>query len=130
MAKIYYDKDVKDNLLDDKKITVLGFGSQGHAHSMSLKDSGQDVTVGLRKGSKSWKTAEDYGLKVAEVPDAVKGADIVMILLPDELQGDIYKKDIEPNLGSGKMLMFGHGFAVHYGQIVPPKDMDVVIVAP
>jgi len=130
MAKIYYDKDVKGNALEGKKIAVLGFGSQGHAHSMSLKDSGHDVTVGLRKDSSSWKTAEDYGLKVTTVPEAVKSADIIMILLPDELQGDIYKAEVEPYLKKGKMLMFGHGFSIHYGQIVPPKDMDVSLVAP
>lgn len=130
MAKIYYDKDVQAKLLDGKKIAVLGFGSQGHAHSMSLKDSGHDVRVGLREGSKSWKEAEDYGIKVTNVPDAVKDADMVMVLLPDEIQGDVYKMDIEPYLTEGKMLMFGHGFAVHYGQIVPPKNVDVVILAP
>ncbi|MCP4219121.1 MAG: ketol-acid reductoisomerase [bacterium] len=130
MAKIYYDKDVKSNLLDGKKISVIGFGSQGHAHSMSLKDSGHDVTVGLRKGSKSWKAAEDYGITVATVPEAVKKADMVMVLIPDELQGDVYKSEIEPHLTEGKMLMFGHGFSVHYGQIVPPKNVDVTIIAP
>ena len=130
MAKIYYDADVKGNMLDGKKIAVLGFGSQGHAHSMSLKDSGHDVVVGLRQGSKSWKKAEDYGLQVTTVPEAVKMADIVMILMPDELQGDIYKSDIAPHLKKGKMLMFGHGFSIHYNQIVPPKDIDVSLVAP
>lgn len=130
MAKIYYDQDVKENVLEGKKIAVLGFGSQGHAHSMSLKDSGHDVVVGLKAESKSWKKAEDYGIEVTTVPEAVKSADIIMILLPDELQADIYKAEIEPHLTSGKMLMFGHGFSIHYGQIVPPKDIDVSLLAP
>jgi ketol-acid reductoisomerase len=130
VAKIYYDKDVEANLLDGKKIAVLGFGSQGHAHSMSLKDSGHDVIVGLRKGSKSKNAAEEYGLQVTTIPDASKKADMIMVLLPDEIQGDVYKKDIEPYLKEGKMLMFGHGFAIHFGQIVPPKNVDVVIMAP
>lgn len=130
MAKIYYDKDVSENLLEGKKIAVLGFGSQGHAHSMSLKDSGHTVMVGLKKGSKSWKKAEDYGLKVTTVPEAVKASDIIMILIPDELQGDLYKNEVAPYLEKGKMLMFGHGFSIHYGQIVPPKDIDVSLLAP
>lgn len=130
MAKIYYDKDVQDNLLDGKKISIIGFGSQGHAHALNLHDSGKDVTVGLRKESKSWKSAEEQGLKVATVPEAVKQGDIVMILVPDELQGDLYKSEIEPNLSKGKMLMFGHGFSIMFSQIVPPKDMDVTLIAP
>ncbi len=130
MAKIYYDKDVDEKLLKGKKIGILGFGSQGHAHSMSLKDSGQDVMVGLRKGSKSRQKAEDYGLKVDVIPEVVKQCDIVMILLPDELQGDIYKAEIAPHLTTDKMLMFGHGFAIHFSQIVPPKDIDVALIAP
>lgn len=130
MAKIYYDKDVKGNALEGKKIAVLGFGSQGHAHSLSLNDSGHDVMVGLRKDSKSWKKAEDQGLKVTTVPEAVKAADIVMVLIPDELQGDLYREEIAPYLRKGQMLMFGHGFSIMFNQIVPPKDVDVTLVAP
>ncbi len=130
MAKIYYDKDVDDSLLKGKKIAVMGFGSQGHAHSMSLKDSGHDVTVGLRKESKSRQKAEEYGLNVATVPEAAEKADIIMILLPDEKQGEVYKKEIEPYLTEGKMLMFAHGFAVLFAQIVPPKNVDVTLLGP
>ena len=130
MAKIYYDKDVDASLLDGKKIAVLGFGSQGHAHSMSLKDSGYDVIVGLREDSKSRKAAKDYGIQVTSIPEASQKADMIMVLLPDEIQADVYKTDIEPYLKEGKMLMFGHGFAIHFGQIIPPKNVDVVIIAP
>lgn len=130
MARIYYDKDVDDGLLKGKKIAVMGFGSQGHAHSMNLKDCGFDVTVGLRKDSKSREKAEKYGLKVAAVPEAAKNADIIMILLPDEKQAEVYKTEIEPHLTEGKMLMFAHGFAIHFAQIVPPKNVDVTLIGP
>ena len=129
MAKIYYDKDVKGNL-QGKKIAVLGFGSQGHAHALSQKDSGNNVIVGLRKGSKSWKKAEGFGLKVTTVPEAVKKSDIIMVLVPDELQAELYISEIEPHLTKGKMLMFGHGFSIHFSLIVPPKDVDVSLIAP
>ncbi|MFC2146419.1 ketol-acid reductoisomerase [Acidobacteriota bacterium] len=129
MAKIYYDKDVKGNL-QGKKIAVLGFGSQGHAHALNHKDSGNNVVVGLRKDSKSWKKAEDFGLEVTTVPEAVKKSDIIMVLVPDELQADLYKSEIEPHLTKGKMLMFGHGFSIHFSLIVPPKDVDVSLMAP
>lgn len=130
MAKIYYEKDCNFNLLKEKKIAVIGYGSQGHAHSLNLKDSGADVTVGLRAGSKSWKVAEEAGLKVAEVAEAVTGADVVMILTPDEVQAAVYKTEIAPNLKEGAYLGFGHGFNIHYGQIVPREDVNVFMAAP
>jgi ketol-acid reductoisomerase len=129
VAKIYYDKDVKGNL-QGKKIAVLGFGSQGHAHALNHKDSGNNVVVGLRKDSKSWKKAEGFGLEVTTVPEAVKKSDIIMVLVPDELQADLYKSEIQPHLTKGKMLMFGHGFSIHFSLIVPPKDIDVSLIAP
>jgi len=129
VAKIYYDKDVTGSL-DGKKVAVIGFGSQGHAHSLNLKDSGNDVIVGLRKDSKSWEKAQGQGLTVMTVPEAVQAADIIMVLVPDELQGDLYKCEIEPHLTEGKMLMFGHGFSILFSQIVPPKNIDVSLVAP
>ncbi len=130
MAKVYYDKDADLSLLKGKEIAVLGFGSQGHAHALNLKESGCSVTVGLRKDSKSWKRAESFGLKVNTLPEAVKGADITMILIPDELQGDVYKKEIAPNLKPGSMIMFAHGFSIHFSQIIPAPDIDVAMVAP
>jgi ketol-acid reductoisomerase len=129
VAKIYYDKDVKGNL-QGKKIAVLGFGSQGHAHALNHIDSGNNVVVGLRKDSKSWKKAEGFGLEVTTVPEAVKKSDIIMVLVPDELQADLYKSEIQPHLTKGKMLMFGHGFSIHFSLIVPPKDIDVSLIAP
>jgi ketol-acid reductoisomerase len=129
VAKIYYDKDVKGNL-QGKKIAVLGFGSQGHAHALNHKDSGNNVIVGLRKDSKSWKKAQGFGLEVTTVPEAVKKSDIIMVLVPDELQADLYKSEIQPHLSTGKMLMFGHGFSIHFSLIVPPKDIDVSLIAP
>ena len=128
--KIYYDKDVDENILNRKRIAILGYGNQGHAHAMNLKDSGYNITVGLREGSKNREKAEIYALRVTSIPEAVKNADIIMILLPDEIQADVYKMDIEPYLTEGKMLLFAHGFAVHFGQIIPPKDVDVAIIAP
>lgn len=130
MANIYYSKDCNFDLLKGKKITVLGYGSQGHAHALNLKDCGADVTVGLKKTSKSWTIAEQDGLKVKETGDAVKDADIVMILLPDELQADAFAKDIAPNLKKGVYLAFGHGFNIHFGQIQPCEDVNVFMAAP
>ena len=125
MAKMYYEKDCDINYLDGKKITIIGYGSQGHAHAMNLKDSGCDVCVGLREGSKNWASAEKAGLQVKTVAEAAKWGDIVMILINDEVQADVYKKDIAPNLSAGNMLMFAHGFNIHFKQIVPPAGVDV-----
>jgi len=128
--KIYYDKDADLSIIKGKKVTIVGYGSQGHAHANNLKDSGVDVTVGLREGSDSWKKAEEAGLKVASIADAVKDADVVMILAPDEKQAAIYKEHIEPNLKEGAALAFAHGFNIHFGFIEPPKANDVFMVAP
>ena len=128
--KVYYEKDADKNLLEGKKVAVIGYGSQGFAHSNNLKDSGVDVMVGLRKGSASWKKAEDSGMKVVEAAEAAKQADIIMILVPDELQGGMYRKDIEPNIKKGAFLAFAHGFNIHFGQIVPREDINVFMVAP
>ncbi len=129
-AKIYYQEDCNPSLLEGKKIAVIGYGSQGHAHALNLKDSGYDVIVGLYEGSKSWKKAEEQGLKVYTAAEAAKQADIIMILINDELQAAMYKKDIEQNLKEGDMLMFAHGFNIHFNQIVPPKFVDVTMIAP
>ncbi|MEK7313412.1 MAG: ketol-acid reductoisomerase [Deltaproteobacteria bacterium] len=128
--KVYYDKDANLEKIRSKKVSVIGFGSQGHAHAQNLKESGVDVTVGLRKNGPSWKKAEAAGLKVAEVPAAVKGADVVMILIPDESQGDVFRSEIEPNLKKGAYLAFAHGFSIHFGQITPASDVSVFMVAP
>ena len=130
MAKMYYAKDCDINYLNGKKIAIIGYGSQGHAHALNLKDSGCDVCVGLRAGSKNWKNAEDAGLKVMTVADAAKWGDIVMMLVNDEVQAAVYQKDIAPNLEAGNMLMFAHGFNIHFKQIVPPADVDVAMIAP
>ena len=130
MAKMYYAKDCDINYLNGKKIAIIGYGSQGHAHALNLKDSGCDVCVGLRAGSKNWKNAEEAGLKVMTIPEAAKWGDIVMILVNDEVQADVYKRDIAPNLEAGNMLMFAHGFNIHFKQIVPPADVDVSMIAP
>jgi ketol-acid reductoisomerase len=130
MAKMYYDKDADLGLLKDKVIGVIGYGSQGHAHALNLKDSGQQVVVGLYDGSASWAKAEGDGLRVTNVAEVAKDADIIMMLAPDTSQRDIYKNSIEPNLGSGKTLMFAHGFNIHYDQIKPPSSVDVTMVAP
>ncbi len=130
MATIYYQKDCNINLLKGRKIAIIGYGSQGHAHALNLKDSGADVCVGLRKDSASWALAEAAGLKVYETAKAAELADIIMILTPDHLQTDIYKNSIEPNLKKGDMLMFAHGFAITYKLIVPPADIDVTMIAP
>lgn len=128
--KVFYDKDADLSIIKSKKVAIIGYGSQGHAHALNLKDSGVDVTVGLRAGSPSWKKAENEGLKVAETADAISAADVVMILTPDEFQSSLYKDVIEPNLKKGGTLAFAHGFAIHYNQVVPRADMDVIMVAP
>lgn len=128
--KVYYDKDADLSLIKGKSVTIIGYGSQGHAHAQNLNDSGVKVTVGVRKGGPSWGKAEKAGLKVADVADAVKQADIVMMLLPDEQIATVYKNDVEPNIKQGASLAFAHGFNVHYGQVVPRADLDVWMVAP
>ncbi len=130
MAKIYYQEDCNLSLLEGKTIAVIGYGSQGHAHALNAKDSGCNVIIGLYEGSKSWAKAEAQGFKVYTAEEAAKKADIIMILINDELQGDLYKNSIEPNLEEGNMLMFAHGFAIHFGQIVAPKGVDVTMIAP
>jgi len=128
--KVYYDKDANEQLIKNKRVAVIGFGSQGHAHANNLKDSGADVIVGLSEGSKSWAKAEAAGHEVTFTSEAVKMADVVMILVPDELAPTVYKNDIEPNLSAGKYLAFAHGFSVHFKKIVPPADVNVFLVAP
>jgi ketol-acid reductoisomerase len=128
--KVYYDKDADLSLIKGKKVTIVGYGSQGHAHAQNLSDSGVKVTVGLRKGGASWSKVEKAGLKVAEVGEAVKGADVVMLLLPDEQIGAVYRDEVEPNIREGASLAFAHGFNVHFGQVVPRADLDVWMVAP
>lgn len=130
MANIYYDNDADLGLLEGKKIAVLGYGSQGHAHSLNLQDSGMDVVVGLYEGSKSWAKAEADGLTVKTTADACAEADVIMVLVPDTKQATIYKESIEPHLSEGKTLMFGHGFNIRYSQIMPPANVDVTMVAP
>jgi len=129
-ARIFYQEDCNLSLLDGKTIAIIGYGSQGHAHALNLKESGCNVIIGLYEGSKSWKKAEEQGFKVYVAAEAAKKADIIMILINDELQADMYKKDIEPNLEPGNMLMFAHGFNIHFGCIKPPKDVDVTMIAP
>jgi ketol-acid reductoisomerase len=128
--RVYYDADADLNLLKGKKIAVIGYGSQGHAHSLNLKDNGVDVMIGLYKGSKSWANAEKAGLPVATAEEATKAADFIMMLVPDQTQPSLYKSAIEPNLKAGKTLMFAHGFSIHFGQIVAPAGVDVSMVAP
>ncbi len=128
--KVYYEKDADLSLIKGKKVTIVGYGSQGHAHSLNLHESGVKVTVGLRKGGASWDKARKAGLKVAEVGDAVKGADVVMMLMPDESIAAVYKSDVEPNIKKGASLAFAHGFNIHYGQVQPRADLDVWMVAP
>ena len=129
-ARIFYQEDCNLAELEGKKIAVIGYGSQGHAHALNLKESGCDVIVGLYEGSKSWAKAEAQGLKVYTAAEAAKQADIIMILINDEKQAALYKNDIEPNLEEGNMLMFAHGFNIHFGTIVPPKNVDVTMIAP
>ena len=130
MAKVYYDKDADLNLLKGKVIAIIGYGNQGRGQSLNLKDNGFEVVVGLHEGSKSRAKAEADGVKVASVADASKAADIIMMLAPDNLHQEIYKQSIAPNLAKGNMLMFSHGFNIHYGQIIPPPDIDVTMIAP
>jgi len=127
---VYYDADCNLQKLVGKKITVLGYGSQGHAHALNLKENGMDVTIGLRKDSKTWKVAEEAGFVVKETGEAVKGADVVMVLIPDEIQGDTYTNSIAPNLKKGAYLGFGHGFNIHFKKIQPREDVNVFMVAP
>jgi ketol-acid reductoisomerase len=129
-AKIYYDQDADLGLLKGKKIAIMGYGSQGHAHALNLRDSGQDVIIGLYKCGKSWARAEKDGLKVAPVADAAKMGDVVMILLPDQTQRSVFEESIRGGLTKGKMLMFAHGFNIHFNQVVPPPDVDVTMIAP
>ncbi len=129
-ARIFYQQDCDLSLLNGKTIAVIGYGSQGHAHALNAKESGCNVIIGLYEGSKSWAKAEAQGFEVYTAAEAAKRADIIMILINDELQAAMYKKDIEPNLEPGNMLMFAHGFNIHFGQIVPPKDVDVTMIAP
>jgi len=129
-AKIYYDQDADLSLLKGKKIAVIGYGSQGHAHALNLKDSGQDVVVGLYKGSKSWSKAEKDGLRVATVAEAAQMADIVMVLLPDQAHRATFEESIRGALTKGKTLMVAHGFSIHFNQVVPPPDVDVSMIAP
>ncbi len=128
--KIFYEQDCNLSLLEGKTIAIIGYGSQGHAHALNLTDSGCNVIIGLYEGSKSWKRAEEQGFKVYTAAEAAKQADIIMILINDEKQAALYKNDIEPNLEPGNMLMFAHGFNIHFGQIVPPADVDVTMIAP
>ena len=130
MARMYYEKDCDLSKLNGKKIAIVGYGSQGHAHAMNLRDSGCDVIIGLYKGGKSWAVAEKDGFTVMTTAEATKAADIIMILINDEKQADMYAKDIAPNLSAGKAIMFAHGFNIHYGQIKPPADIDVLMIAP
>ena len=130
MAKMYYESDANMELLRGKKIAVIGYGSQGHAHALNLKESGLDVVVGLYEGSPSWSQAEEAGLTVLETSQAASEADFIMMLVPDEKQAKLYSESIEPNLKAGDTLMFAHGFNIHYGQITPPDYVDVCMVAP
>ena len=130
MANMYYEKDCDLGKLDGKTIAIIGYGSQGHAHALNLRDSGCNVIVGLRKGGKSWPVAEKDGFSVMEVPEATKKADVIMILINDELQADMYKKDIAPNLTEGKAIAFAHGFNIRFQLIQPPKGVDVFMAAP
>ena len=130
MATMYYDDDADLGLLKDRKIAVIGYGSQGHAHALNLHDSGLDVRVGLYPGSRSWSSVEESGLRVGTVEDVSREADVIMVLIPDHLQRDVYEKAIEPGLAEGKMLMFAHGFNIHFQQIDPPDFVDVTMVAP
>jgi ketol-acid reductoisomerase len=128
--KVYYDKDADLSLIKGKNVAIIGYGSQGHAHAQNLRDSGVNVTVGLRKGGASWSKVEAAGIKVAEVNDAVKAADVVMILLPDENIPEVYNNNVAPNIKQGAVLAFAHGFNVHYNQVIPRADLDVIMVAP
>ncbi len=128
--KVFYEKDADLSLIKGKTVAIIGYGSQGHAHAQNLNDSGVQVLVGLRRGGASWNKAQAAGLTVMEVADAVKNADVVMMLLPDEAQPAVYQRDVAPNLKPGAALAFAHGFNIHYNQIVPSKDVDVIMIAP
>jgi ketol-acid reductoisomerase len=130
MTKIYYDADANPSLIHDKKVAIIGYGSQGHAHALNLQDSGVDVRVGLRRGSKSWEKAEQAGLTTTDVSDASAWGDVIMLLTPDTTQPEIYTQHIAPHLTTGKTLMFAHGFNIRYGTITPPTDVDVSMLAP
>ncbi|MBZ0254265.1 MAG: NAD(P)-binding domain-containing protein, partial [Candidatus Methylomirabilis sp.] len=130
MMNIYYDKDAKLEKIREKKVAIIGYGSQGHAHALNLRDSGVDVRVGLRKGSASAKKAEKEGLKVLEAAEAATWGNVVMMLVPDEHGGDIYRESVAPNLQKGDSLLFAHGFNIHFGQIAPPPTVNVFMVAP
>ena len=130
MVKKYYDGDCNLGVLDGRKVAIIGYGSQGHAHALNLHESGVDVVVGLRKDSKSWAKAEEAGLQVMEVPDAAKAADVVMMLVPDEISADIYNSQVAPYMEEGNTLMFAHGFNIHYKLVDPAKNLDVIMVAP
>ena len=130
MINKYYDKDCNMGLIKNRTIAIIGYGSQGHAHANNLKESGMNVVVGLRKDSSSWKIAEDAGLKVMTTAEAAAAGDMIMMLVPDETCAAIYKQDVEPNLKEGNVLMFAHGFNIHFNQIIPPKNVDVIMVAP
>ncbi len=130
MVNVYYDKDADMTVLEGKTIGIVGYGSQGHAHALNLKDNGQKVIVGLYPGSRSRAVAEEAGLEVADVPAVAQAADVLMVLIPDHLQGDTYREQIAPNLRPGSALMFAHGFSIHYGEVVPPDNVDVMMVAP
>lgn len=130
MAKIFYQEDCNLSLLEGKTVAIIGYGSQGHAHALNLKDSGVNVVIGLYEGSKSWEIAEKAGFKVLVAADAAKAADVIMILINDEKQADLYRESIAPHLTAGKALAFAHGFNIHFGQIVAPKDVDVIMIAP
>ncbi|WP_281718669.1 ketol-acid reductoisomerase, partial [Pandoraea apista] len=128
--KVFYDKDADLSLIKGKQVTIIGYGSQGHAHAQNLKDSGVSVTVGLRKNGASWNKAVNAGLNTKEVAEAVKSADIVMMLLPDEQIADVYKNEVHANIKEGAALAFAHGFNVHYGCVIPRADLDVIMIAP
>src|SRR5688572_7026834 len=128
--KTYYDADANPDALKGKTIAILGYGSQGHAHALNLKDSGHDVVVGLRPDSSSRAKAEEAGLEVLDTADAASRGDIVMVLLPDEKQGEVWESDIRDGIAEGKLLLFGHGFAIHFGEIEPPPGVDVGMIAP
>ena len=130
MAKIYYEKDADPSLITNKKVGIIGYGSQGHAHALNLRDSGVDVMVGLHEGSASRAKAEAEGLKVSSPAEVTKASDVIMVLVPDTVQGSVYKDSIEPNLDSTKTLMFAHGFNIHFGEITPPGNVDVSMIAP
>ncbi|MDP6583416.1 MAG: NAD(P)-binding domain-containing protein, partial [Anaerolineales bacterium] len=130
MAEMYYNDDADLSLIADKPIGIIGYGSQGHAHALNLKDSGLDVSVGLYEGSRSWSKAEAEGLKVGLVADIAKASDVIMMLIPDHTASEIYHESVLPHLNSGKTLMFAHGFNIHYKSIIPPDSVDVSMVAP